>query len=71
MFVGLCIDEGFCNERDDGNYRNLNICFGYIVCFGGIVYEMFCVDGLMFDEDENVCDYLEIGIILYSDIFLI
>ena len=57
--VGTCIDEGFCNGRDDGNYRNPDTCFGYIACSGGIAHEIPCADGLVFNEDKNVCDYPE------------
>ena len=59
MPAGSCIDEGFCNERDDGNYRNPSTCFGYIACSGGIAHQMHCADGLIFNKDENVCDYPE------------
>ena len=59
MSTATCLEEGFCNEKGDGNYRNPDTCFGYISCSGGILYEMPCSDGLMFNEDKNICDYPE------------
>lgn len=57
--VGTCLDEAFCNDKEDGNYRNPDTCFGYTACSGGILRKMPCPDGLMYNKDKNACDYPE------------
>lgn len=57
--TGICLDEGFCNEKADGNYKNPDTCYGFISCSGGILHKMPCSHGLMFNEVKNICDYPE------------
>ncbi|XP_078373651.1 chymotrypsin-like elastase family member 3B [Oculina patagonica] len=58
-FEGTCLDEGFCKGKQDGNYKDPHTCFGFIACSGGNTNKMPCPDGLMFNEEKNMCDYPE------------
>ena len=59
LSLGTCLDEAFCNGKQDGNYKDPDTCFGFIACSGGNINKMPCTGGLMFNKEKNICDYPE------------
>ena len=50
-------DDGFCDGKLDGNYKDPDTCYGYIACSNEIAYKMPCPTGLMYNEEKDQCDY--------------
>lgn len=52
-------EKPLCND-DEGQvslHRDKNDCSMYFVCQGPVQYHKACPDGLVFNENENVCDW--------------
>ena len=53
------MDEGFCSEKGDGNFKDPDTCFGYITCTKGKIHRTQCPKGLMYNEEDDKCDLKE------------
>ena len=49
----LCTDD----EGQVSFHRDKNDCSMYFVCQGTVQHHRTCPDGLVFNENENVCDW--------------
>lgn len=52
-------DEVVCEDEDShvAFYRDKKDCSMYYVCQGSVKHHKPCPTGLVFNEDENVCDW--------------
>ena len=52
-----CFILGFCKDRDDGNYRDPDNCFGFITCSNYMTYKRHCPAGLKYNQAKDWCDW--------------
>lgn len=44
-------DDSFCDDFEDlDSFINPEDCQGFLICYGGALWEMFCDDGDLFDR---------------------
>ncbi len=51
------IKNTFCEDKADGQYRDLHDCSEFYVCSFGLTFHEYCAPGTAFNEKIMTCDF--------------
>lgn len=53
--AGTCLDEGYCQAKVDGPYKDPDTCYGFVTCLKGKTSKTQCPKGMMYNDSHKKC----------------